>query len=201
MAAAATSKRISLGLVSRCAELYTKIRRQRCEETKTSRKQTAHFSIQGCFTRWDGSAAATTPRRGPHSYICSLFINESRRPLQRGWRFRSSYITPRIRAQRLLRPRVPFGDGRCLETGRSVWRAGRVCTSSSLRTSPLSVLLLNRRSAVSRSTRSLRRQAAEWLQTGGVSLDTFRPLANQMSHSSGRRGNGGRMERPVSMNC
>lgn len=44
------------------------------------------------------------------------------------------------------------------------------------------------------SMRSLRRQAAEWLQTGGASLDTWCRPANQRSPCGGRRGDGGRME-------
>lgn len=82
-------------------------------------------------------------------------------------------------------------------------RGERVC--SCLRMPPVllprPVCGVNRRSAGSGSKCSLRRQAAEWLQSGGVSLDTLCRPTNQRRPSGGRLGNGGRMERPVLMNC
>lgn len=76
--------------------------------------------------------------------------------------------------------------------------ACRVCTRLCLLLQP--VCAVDRFSAGSDSLRSLRRQAAEWLQTGGVPLDTFCGATNQKRGSSGRLRNGGRIERPVLMN-
>lgn len=101
-------------------------------------------------------------------------------------------------ARPLLDPRSQ--DGRGLGGG---------CASLDARSLGLFVLFLSAlaspsplcwlvRSALRRgfqgSMRSLRRQAAEWLQTGGASLDTWRRPANQRSPCGGRRGDGGRME-------
>lgn len=61
---------------------------------------------------------------------------------------------------------------------------------------PAAVRDLKRRSAGPGSTRTLRRHTAEWLQTGGGSLNTTCRPTNQTAPSRGRLGNGGRMERP-----
>ena len=117
-----------------------------------------------------------------------LFINESNGPAQ------CSYISPRIQAQPRLqssdsqwtggvRRSVPVEEKRviseCLCCGRRLFALCPPCEAS-----------------LCGSVRSLRRQAPEWLLTGGVSLDTLGGPANQSGPSGGRLGNGGRMERP-----
>lgn len=111
------------------------------------------------------------------------FINESHRHA----RAPSAYITPPVlplfhpRVCRSRAERLPVMRDIC---GREPCRCGPRC----------SVCGVNRRSAG--STRSLRRQAAEWLQTGGGSFNTTCRPANQKAFRGGRLGNGGRMERP-----
>lgn len=101
-------------------------------------------------------------------------------------------------------PRPPLAS--CPEDPRSQDKAEGGCASLDvwvclffflLSASPSPVCSLVR-SALRRgfqgSMRSPRRQAAEWLQTGGASLDTWCRPANQRSPCGGRRGDGGRME-------
>lgn len=122
-----------------------------------------------------------------------LFLNESHRPATA---LTGSFLPPSLcllggssTAERLPVAGMSLGGSGVGALRCGAVRCGAACPRSS-------VCGMNRRSAGSGSTRSLRRQTAEWLQTGGVSLDTTCRPTNRMAFSGGRLGNGGRMERP-----
>lgn len=135
-------------------------------------------------------------RAGPHwqSFMhlageSVLFINESHRPCDSAHGLLPTALPLSLSPDVQIRSRKAACDGDICGCERCRCRCGAACPRCS-------VCGMNRRSAGSGSIRSLRRQTAEWLQTGGVSLDTTCRPTNQMASSGGRLGNGGRMERP-----